>query len=203
MHRQPDKVNLSFSLVYQLRKTLNLIAQDEEQFRLWVDTLKTLIKKEVDEESAYAALPHICDIMPLYSRLHRPSYAESIWKYFGNKTALTMDEVIQLMHKLNMRPTKTYAEEMLRIVDANGDGLLQVGSFNICRVCFMFITAWPLSQYDECLQLLRVLRQRAELHELFTKYATNGEYLTPRQFHRFLHREQKVNNSFISMILSY
>jgi hypothetical protein len=42
------------------------------------------------------------------------------------------------------------------------------------------------------LQLLRLLRQRAELHELFDKYATDDDVLTPKQFLRFLQREQKV-----------
>jgi hypothetical protein len=42
------------------------------------------------------------------------------------------------------------------------------------------------------LQLLRLLRQRAELHELFDKYATDDDVLTPKQFLKFLQREQKV-----------
>lgn len=42
------------------------------------------------------------------------------------------------------------------------------------------------------MQLLRLLRQRAELHELFDKYATDDDVLTPKQFLKFLQREQKV-----------
>ena len=56
IHREPDKAHLSFSLIYHRRKAFNLIAENEEQYKTWVDTLKCLIKKEVDEESAYAFL---------------------------------------------------------------------------------------------------------------------------------------------------
>jgi len=56
-------------------------------------------------------------------------------------------------------------------------------------------------KYNEFLQLLRLLRQRAELHELFAKYATQGEYLTPQQFRRFLLREQKVSSSHALYVL--
>lgn len=45
----------------------------------------------------------------------------------GSKTNLSVVEVLEMMRKINMRPTKAYAEEMLRIVDANNDDLLQVG----------------------------------------------------------------------------
>lgn len=53
IHRQPDKTHLSFSLIYNMRKAFNLIAENEEQYKTWVNTLKCLIKKQVDEESAY------------------------------------------------------------------------------------------------------------------------------------------------------
>lgn len=153
IHRQPDKTHLSFSLIYNMRKAFNLIAENEEQYKTWVNTLKCLIKKQVDEESAYA---------------------ERAWHALGGKSELSVEEILRLMRKLNMRPTKAYAEEMLRIVDANSDGHLQ---------------------YEEFLQLLRLLRQRAELHELFDKYATDDDVLTPKQFLKFLQREQKEDMS--------
>jgi len=159
LHRKPEMEHLSFSLIYDLRKSFNLIAESEEQYHIWVSTLRSLLKKEVDEESAYA---------------------ERAWRTLGSKAQLTIVEVLHLMRKLNMQPTVAYAEEMLRIVDANRDGLLE---------------------YNEFLQLLRLLRQRAELHELFAKYATQGEYLTPQQFRRFLLREQKEDISISKCII--
>ena len=55
-------------------------------------------------------------------------YAERAWHALGGKSELSVEEILRLMRKLNMRPTKAYAEEMLRIVDANSDGHLQVRS---------------------------------------------------------------------------
>ena len=60
------------------------------------------------------------------ARCSRPRYAERAWNALGSKPELTVEEVSKLMKKLNMRPTRAYAEEMLRIVDTNGDGRLQV-----------------------------------------------------------------------------
>jgi hypothetical protein len=134
-HRQPDKEHLSFSLIYNMRKAFNLIAENEEQYKTWVSTLKSLIKKEVDEESAYAAShsqsPNIALDATLILAHFVLRYAERAWHALGGKCELSVEEVLRLMRKLNMRPTKAYAEEMLRIVDANSDGHLQVRFLDI------------------------------------------------------------------------
>jgi hypothetical protein len=130
IHRQPDKTHLSFSLIYNMRKAFNLIAENEEQYKTWVNTLKCLIKKQVDEESAYVgpeSLHQGTDFNSPLWYLHN-RYAERAWHALGDKSELSVEEILRLMRKLNMRPTKAYAEEMLRIVDANSDGHLQVRS---------------------------------------------------------------------------
>jgi hypothetical protein len=102
--------NFSFSLVYGL-ETLDLIAENEDQFAGWIASLNYLISRKKEENS------------------ERSFVAEQWHKCAGNARSIPPKQVQQLLQQINIKSTTESVKEVLSLVDSNDNGMLDFNEF--------------------------------------------------------------------------
>eukprot|EP00013_Stygamoeba_regulata_P021493 CAMPEP_0177645470 /NCGR_PEP_ID=MMETSP0447-20121125/9264_1 /TAXON_ID=0 /ORGANISM="Stygamoeba regulata, Strain BSH-02190019" /LENGTH=835 /DNA_ID=CAMNT_0019147951 /DNA_START=347 /DNA_END=2854 /DNA_ORIENTATION=- len=114
--RDQDTANLSFSIIYGVSKTLDMVAIDEESWDLFFNGLIRIISMVKDEEQTLDELTY--------------RFVISKWKEFSpNKSALTHKETRALLADLNLKATADTTGKLIQKVDANQNGMLDFEEF--------------------------------------------------------------------------
>ncbi|XP_038074700.1 1-phosphatidylinositol 4,5-bisphosphate phosphodiesterase eta-2-like isoform X2 [Patiria miniata] len=145
--------------------TLDLILETEEETAIWIRGLKHLLKGVKSEV-----------------RRHNSSKLRDCWLKATFEAAdksgdglLSMDEVLKLLHKLNVNLSKRKVKQLFKEADNQDD--------NIGKLDF-----------DEFIHFYRTISTRQEVDLLLKDYGHGKGYMTLQEFARYLREEQGMGD---------
>ncbi|NXV41641.1 PLCH2 phosphodiesterase, partial [Uria aalge] len=164
--------NCCFSIYYgDHMESLDLVSSSGEEARTWITGLKYLMAGISDEDSLSKRQR---------TRDQYPSYI--IWEHFttfdeadkNGDGSLSISEVLQLMHKLNVNLPRQKVKQMFKEADTD-DNQGTLG-------------------FDEFCAFYKMMSTRRDLYLLMLTYSNHKDYLDTDDLRRFLETEQKMMN---------
>ncbi|KAL2091184.1 hypothetical protein ACEWY4_013447 [Coilia grayii] len=160
--------NCCFSVYHgEHMDSLDLVASSGEEARTWITGLRYLLAGISDEDSL-AKRQRTRDQYPLGGR---GTFTEADKNGDGN---LSIGEVLQLLHKLNVNLPRDKVKEMFQEADTDeNEGSLA---------------------FEEFCSFYKMMSTRRDLYILLLSYSHQKEYMDLRDLQRFLEVEQKLVN---------
>ncbi|AWP02628.1 putative 1-phosphatidylinositol 4-5-bisphosphate phosphodiesterase eta-2-like [Scophthalmus maximus] len=159
--------NCCFSVYYGERvKSLDLVSTNAEEARTWITGLKYLMAGISDEDSL-ARRQRTRDQYPLFSQQQTFSEADK-----NGDGTLSIGEVHQLLHKLNVNLPKQKVREMFQEADTDENQ----GSLGFEEFCSFY----------------KMISTRRDLYLIMISYSNQKEVLDLHDLARFLENEQKM-----------
>ncbi|KFR10571.1 1-phosphatidylinositol 4,5-bisphosphate phosphodiesterase eta-2, partial [Opisthocomus hoazin] len=157
--------NCCFSIYYgDHMESLDLVSSSGEEARTWITGLKYLMAGISDEDSL-AKRQRTRDQYPSYT------FDEADKNGDGS---LSISEVLQLMHKLNVNLPRQKVKQMFKEADTDDNqGMLG---------------------FDEFCAFYKMMSTRRDLYLLMLTYSNHKDYLDTDDLRRFLEAEQKMTN---------
>ncbi|NWI79053.1 PLCH2 phosphodiesterase, partial [Dryoscopus gambensis] len=180
--------NCCFSIYYgDHMESLDLVSSSAEEARTWITGLKYLMAGISDEDSlskrqrtrdqypSWAAWDNILQ----YSLLFLNSCSMWLKQTFDEADkngdgSLSISEVLQLMHKLNVNLPRQKVKQMFKEADTDDNqGMLD---------------------FEEFCAFYKMMSTRRDLYLLMLTYSNHKDYLDTDDLKRFLETEQKMTN---------
>uniref|UniRef100_A0A674AUI9 Phosphoinositide phospholipase C n=1 Tax=Salmo trutta TaxID=8032 RepID=A0A674AUI9_SALTR len=160
--------NCCFSLYYGERlESLDLVSSTGEEARTWITGLKYLVAGISDEDSL-AKRQRTRDQYPYRSNGHQ-TFAEADKNGDGS---LSISEVLQLLHKLNVNLPRQKVKQMFKEADTDDNqGTLD---------------------FEEFCSFYKMMSTRRDLYLLMLTYSNHKDHLDSIDLTRFLEVEQKM-----------
>ncbi|KFU95408.1 1-phosphatidylinositol 4,5-bisphosphate phosphodiesterase eta-2, partial [Chaetura pelagica] len=165
--------NCCFSIYYgDHMESLDLVSSNGDEARTWITGLKYLMAGISDEDSL-SKRQRTRDQYPFYT----------IWEYFpvtfdeadkNGDGSLSISEVLQLMHKLNVNLPRQKVKQMFKEADTDD----QQGTLDFEEFCAFY----------------KMMSTRRDLYLLMLTYSNHKDYLDTDDLRRFLETEQKMTN---------
>ncbi|NWH60951.1 PLCH2 phosphodiesterase, partial [Geococcyx californianus] len=165
--------NCCFSIYYgDHMESLDLVSSSGEEARTWITGLKYLMAGISDEDS-----------LSKRQRTRDQYPSCTIWEYFpqtfdeadkNGDGSLSISEVLQLMHKLNVNLPRQKVKQMFKEADTD-DNQGTLG-------------------FDEFCAFYKMMSTRRDLYLLMLTYSNHKDYLDADDLRRFLETEQKMTN---------
>ncbi|TRY66567.1 hypothetical protein DNTS_015935 [Danionella cerebrum] len=166
-------------------ESLDLVSTNGEEARTWITGLKYLLAGISDEDSL-AKRQRTRDQYPFNHVLYwgRATFSEADKNGDGN---LSIGEVLQLLHKLNVNLPKQKVREMFQEADTDENQ----GSLTFEEFCTFY----------------KLISTRRDLYLLMISYSNHKEHMDLNDLHRFLENEQKagmvnVTKEYCKMIIN-
>ncbi|KFP28710.1 1-phosphatidylinositol 4,5-bisphosphate phosphodiesterase eta-2, partial [Colius striatus] len=157
--------NCCFSIYYgDHMESLDLVSSSGEEARTWITGLKYLMAGISDEDSLSKRQR---------TRDQYPSYTFDEADKNGDGS-LSISEVLQLMHKLNVNLPRQKVKEMFKEADTDD----HQGTLG----------------FDEFCAFYKMMSTRRDLYLLMLTYSNHKDYLDTDDLRRFLEIEQKMTN---------
>ncbi|KGL96987.1 1-phosphatidylinositol 4,5-bisphosphate phosphodiesterase eta-2, partial [Charadrius vociferus] len=157
--------NCCFSIYYgDHMESLDLVSSSGEEARTWITGLKYLMAGISDEDSLSKRQR---------TRDQYPSYTFDEADKNGDGS-LSISEVLQLMHKLNVNLPRQKVKQMFKEADTD-DNQGTLG-------------------FDEFCAFYKMMSTRRDLYLLMLTYSNHKDYLDTDDLRRFLETEQKMTN---------
>jgi phosphatidylinositol phospholipase C, delta len=152
-------------------KTLHLVARDQHDLRLWVDTLESLAKHREELMTSMIGSTERESVI----RVH---WENEMAKRSSKADGLDLHAVQTLCRKLHIHMPDKEIEEHFKSVDVNTSALLN---------------------YNQFREFLRRLREREDIKKLFNELRDPSlRGITRAQFISFLHRDQGFDSAVIA-----
>uniref|UniRef100_A0A8C8RM00 Phosphoinositide phospholipase C n=1 Tax=Pelusios castaneus TaxID=367368 RepID=A0A8C8RM00_9SAUR len=162
--------NCCFSIYYgDHMESLDLVSSSGEEARTWITGLKYLMAGISDEDSL-SKRQRTRDQYP--SMLGRRQTFDEADK--NGDGSLSINEVLQLMHKLNVNLPRQKVKQMFKEADTD-DNQGTLG-------------------FDEFCAFYKMMSTRRDLYLLMLTYSNHKDYLDADDLKRFLEIEQKMTN---------
>ncbi|NWH23981.1 PLCH2 phosphodiesterase, partial [Grus americana] len=162
--------NCCFSIYYgDHMESLDLVSSSGEEARTWITGLKYLMAGISDEDSL-SKRQRTRDQYPSHTIL-RQTFDEADKNGDGS---LSISEVLQLMHKLNVNLPRQKVKQMFKEADTD-DNQGTLG-------------------FDEFCAFYKMMSTRRDLYLLMLTYSNHKDYLDADDLRRFLETEQKMTN---------
>ncbi|XP_041479378.1 uncharacterized protein LOC121427179 isoform X1 [Lytechinus variegatus] len=153
-----------FSIIHGTSwESLDIIAGSLDEAQAWIRGLRHLMEQAQEETAQSDQL--------------RDSWLKSVFES-ADKSGdglLSMDEVLKLLHKLNVNLSKRKVKQLFREADTNIDEHL--GKLD----------------FDEFVHFYKTLSMRPELYALLREYSCGKEHMTLEDVDVFLRNEQDIN----------
>ncbi|KAM9176192.1 LOW QUALITY PROTEIN: 1-phosphatidylinositol 4,5-bisphosphate phosphodiesterase eta-2 [Mergus octosetaceus] len=161
--------NCCFSIYYgDHMESLDLVSSSGEEARTWITGLKYLMAGISDEDSL-AKRQRTRDQYPFYTLERTFDEADK-----NGDGSLSINEVLQLMHKLNVNLPRQKVKQMFKEADTDDNqGMLG---------------------FDEFCTFYKMMSTRRDLYLLMLTYSNHKDYLDADDLRRFLENEQKMTN---------
>ncbi|NXN38941.1 PLCH2 phosphodiesterase, partial [Rhinoptilus africanus] len=165
--------NCCFSIYYgDHMESLDLVSSSGEEARTWITGLKYLMAGISDEDSL-SKRQRTRDQYPFYIiQEHFPETFDEADK--NGDGSLSISEVLQLMHKLNVNLPRQKVKQMFKEADTD-DNQGTLG-------------------FDEFCAFYKMMSTRRDLYLLMLTYSNHKDYLDTDDLRRFLETEQKMTN---------
>ncbi|NXO60762.1 PLCH2 phosphodiesterase, partial [Aramus guarauna] len=161
--------NCCFSIYYgDHMESLDLVSSSGEEARTWITGLKYLMAGISDEDSL-SKRQRTRDQYPSYTILRTFDEADK-----NGDGSLSISEVLQLMHKLNVNLPRQKVKQMFKEADTD-DNQGTLG-------------------FDEFCAFYKMMSTRRDLYLLMLTYSNHKDYLDADDLRRFLETEQKMMN---------
>ncbi|KFZ57409.1 1-phosphatidylinositol 4,5-bisphosphate phosphodiesterase eta-2, partial [Podiceps cristatus] len=158
--------NCCFSIYYgDHMESLDLVSSSGEEARTWITGLKYLMAGISDEDSLSKRQR---------TRDQYPSYITFDEADKNGDGSLSISEVLQLMHKLNVNLPRQKVKQMFKEADTD-DNQGTLG-------------------FDEFCSFYKMMSTRRDLYLLMLTYSNHKDYLDTDDLRRFLEIEQKMTN---------
>ncbi|NWU61154.1 PLCH2 phosphodiesterase, partial [Pterocles burchelli] len=159
--------NCCFSIYYgDHMESLDLVSSSGEEARTWITGLKYLMAGISDEDSLSKRQR---------TRDQYPSHTQTFDEADKNGDgSLSISEVLQLMHKLNVNLPRQKVKQMFKEADTD-DNQGTLG-------------------FDEFCAFYKMMSTRRDLYLLMLTYSNHKDYLDTDDLRRFLETEQKMTN---------
>ncbi|NXK79079.1 PLCH2 phosphodiesterase, partial [Amazona guildingii] len=171
--------NCCFSIYYgDHMESLDLVSSSGEEARTWITGLKYLMAGISDEDSL-SKRQRTRDQYPYYSMLFLNSCSMWLKQTFDEADkngdgSLSINEVLQLMHKLNVNLPRQKVKQMFKEADTDDNqGTLD---------------------FDEFCAFYKMMSTRRDLYLLMLTYSNHKDHLDADDLRRFLETEQKMTN---------
>ncbi|NWT46163.1 PLCH2 phosphodiesterase, partial [Chroicocephalus maculipennis] len=162
--------NCCFSIYYgDHMESLDLVSSSGEEARTWITGLKYLMAGISDEDSLSKRQRTRDESI---SQLWRPQTFDEADK--NGDGSLSISEVLQLMHKLNVNLPRQKVKQMFKEADTD-DNQGTLG-------------------FDEFCAFYKMMSTRRDLYLLMLTYSNHKDYLDSDDLRRFLETEQKMTN---------
>lgn len=157
--------NCCFSIYYgDHMESLDLVSSSGEEARTWITGLKYLMAGISDEDS-------LAKRQRTRDQWLKQTFDEADKNGDGN---LSINEVLQLMHKLNVNLPRQKVKQMFKEADTDDNqGMLG---------------------FDEFCTFYKMMSTRRDLYLLMLTYSNHKDYLDADDLRRFLENEQKMTN---------
>ncbi|XP_015266413.1 PREDICTED: 1-phosphatidylinositol 4,5-bisphosphate phosphodiesterase eta-2, partial [Gekko japonicus] len=157
--------NCCFSIYYgDHMESLDLVSSSGEEARTWITGLKYLMAGISDEDS-------LSKRQRTRDQWLKQTFDEADKNGDGS---LSINEVLQLMHKLNVNLPRQKVKQMFKEADTDDNqGTLD---------------------FDEFCAFYKMMSTRRDLYLLMLSYSNHKDYLDVDDLKRFLEAEQKMNN---------
>ncbi|NXK25371.1 PLCH2 phosphodiesterase, partial [Arenaria interpres] len=164
--------NCCFSIYYgDHMESLDLVSSSGEEARTWITGLKYLMAGISDEDSL-SKRQRTRDQYPYTISEHLPVTFDEADK--NGDGSLSINEVLQLMHKLNVNLPRQKVKQMFKEADTD-DNQGTLG-------------------FDEFCTFYKMMSTRRDLYLLMLTYSNHKDYLDADDLRRFLETEQKMTN---------
>ncbi|KFV55379.1 1-phosphatidylinositol 4,5-bisphosphate phosphodiesterase eta-2, partial [Tyto alba] len=164
--------NCCFSIYYgDHMESLDLVSSSGEEARTWITGLKYLMAGISDEDSL-SKRQRTRDQYPYTIREYFPLTFDEADK--NGDGSLSISEVLQLMHKLNVNLPRQKVKQMFKEADTD-DNQGTLG-------------------FDEFCTFYKMMSTRRDLYLLMLTYSNHKDYLDIDDLRRFLETEQKMTN---------
>ncbi|NWS37407.1 PLCH2 phosphodiesterase, partial [Probosciger aterrimus] len=173
--------NCCFSIYYgDHMESLDLVSSSGEEARTWITGLKYLMAGISDEDSLSKRQRTRDQYnIPYYSMLFLNSCSMWLKQTFDEADkngdgSLSINEVLQLMHKLNVNLPRQKVKQMFKEADTDeNQGTLD---------------------FDEFCAFYKMMSTRRDLYLLMLTYSNHKDHLDADDLRRFLETEQKMTN---------
>ncbi|NXD55417.1 PLCH2 phosphodiesterase, partial [Corvus moneduloides] len=166
--------NCCFSIYYgDHMESLDLVSSSAEEARTWITGLKYLMAGISDEDS-----------LSKRQRTRDQYPSRAAWECFPAQTfdeadkngdgSLSISEVLQLMHKLNVNLPRQKVKQMFKEADTDANQ----GTLDFEEFCAFY----------------KMMSTRRDLYLLMLTYSNHKDYLDTDDLKRFLETEQKMTN---------
>lgn len=157
--------NCCFSIYYgDHMESLDLVSSSGEEARTWITGLKYLMAGISDEDS-------LAKRQRTRDQWLKQTFDEADKNGDGS---LSINEVLQLMHKLNVNLPRQKVKQMFKEADTDDNqGMLG---------------------FDEFCTFYKMMSTRRDLYLLMLTYSNHKDYLDADDLRRFLENEQKMTN---------
>ncbi|KFO76650.1 1-phosphatidylinositol 4,5-bisphosphate phosphodiesterase eta-2, partial [Cuculus canorus] len=163
--------NCCFSIYYgDHMESLDLVSSSGEEARTWITGLKYLMAGISDEDSL-SKRQRTRDQYPFYTILECFTFDEADKNGDGS---LSISEVLQLMHKLNVNLPRQKVKQMFKEADTDDNQ----GTLGFEEFCAFY----------------KMMSTRRDLYLLMLTYSNHKDYLDTDDLRRFLETEQKMTN---------
>ncbi|NWI86003.1 PLCH2 phosphodiesterase, partial [Pitta sordida] len=160
--------NCCFSIYYgDHMESLDLVSSSAEEARTWITGLKYLMAGISDEDS----LSKRQRTRDQYSMWLKQTFDEADKNGDGS---LSISEVLQLMHKLNVNLPRQKVKQMFKEADTDD----HQGTLDFEEFCAFY----------------KMMSTRRDLYLLMLTYSNHKDYLDTDDLRRFLETEQKMTN---------
>ncbi|NWU08252.1 PLCH2 phosphodiesterase, partial [Cephalopterus ornatus] len=160
--------NCCFSIYYgDHMESLDLVSSGAEEARTWITGLKYLMAGISDEDS----LSKRQRTRDQYSMWLKQTFDEADKNGDGS---LSISEVLQLMHKLNVNLPRQKVKQMFKEADTDDNQ----GTLDFEEFCAFY----------------KMMSTRRDLYLLLLTYSNHKDYLDTDDLRRFLETEQKMTN---------
>ncbi|NWW50443.1 PLCH2 phosphodiesterase, partial [Pedionomus torquatus] len=164
--------NCCFSIYYgDHMESLDLVSSSGEEARTWITGLKYLMAGISDEDSL-SKRQRTRDQYPYAISEEFPQTFDEADK--NGDGSLSISEVLQLMHKLNVNLPRQKVKQMFKEADTD-DNQGTLG-------------------FDEFCAFYKMMSTRRDLYLLMLTYSNHKDYLDADDLRRFLETEQKMTN---------
>uniref|UniRef100_F7CZJ3 Phosphoinositide phospholipase C n=1 Tax=Ornithorhynchus anatinus TaxID=9258 RepID=F7CZJ3_ORNAN len=164
--------NCCFSIYYgDHMESLDLVSSSSEEARTWITGLRYLMAGISDEDSL-SKRQRTRDQYPLGPTQNRTTTFDEADK--NGDGSLSISEVLQLMHKLNVNLPRQKVKQMFKEADTDANQ----GTLG----------------FDEFCAFYKMMSTRRDLYLLLLTYSNHKDHLDAEDLKRFLEVEQKMTN---------
>ncbi|NXW77314.1 PLCH2 phosphodiesterase, partial [Hirundo rustica] len=169
--------NCCFSIYYgDHMESLDLVSSSAEEARTWITGLKYLMAGISDEDSL-SKRQRTRDQYPSCAAWELPEHRRAQTFDEADKNgdgSLSISEVLQLMHKLNVNLPRQKVKQMFKEADTDDNQ----GTLDFEEFCAFY----------------KMMSTRRDLYLLMLTYSNHKDYLDTDDLKRFLETEQKMTN---------